>query len=128
MRCSQLSLVVIVSLACLTGCQIVVSTPNQYPGQPLPERQLPPQDITVPLLQIYGGRSEQVGWNTYRVRGVFVRPVDVQVVNLSYHYWRSLRTSLRIPSNAQASCVLRSMGYIAEYECLAPPAHIRRYY
>ena len=108
----------LLAIVTLSGCQVVVSNP--YPGQPLPEHAVPPRNLTLSLLQVFGGRSPEVVRGVYRVRGVFARPVDVSVRNMSRKQWRRLRTSLRIDGDAVATCSLRDNRYVPYYICQAP--------
>lgn len=131
MRRILFSLSLLVGATMLTGCVVTVDVKNRhtvdvqnrYPGQPLPEQVLPPRNINIPLLQIFGGSSDRVDYRTYRVRDsrVFVRPVDVQVINMTQEQWFNLRTNLSIDRDARADCTLYQGGRVPRYRCEAPP-------
>jgi hypothetical protein len=122
-RILLLSLSLLVAVVVFSGCVVTVDVQNRYPGQPLPEQVLPPRNITIPLLQIFGDSSEWVDYRIYRVRDsrVFVRPVDVHVVNMTQREWFDLSTNLRIDGDARATCSLYQGGRVPWYRCEAPP-------
>ncbi|SRR6056297_1193238 len=119
----------------LGGC-VTVTVRNPYPGQPLPELVSAPDTVTVSLLHVYGSQGRLVANNVYRIRSVFVRPIDVKITNLSKYRWLELRRGLLISANARAVCVLETEGRYPYYRCRVPPRYLpvyrhdydRRYY